>query len=375
MNEMELLTRFRDEVPANVNPARAEAALLTAIKAGETPAAAQETRRAQEGRRALGLTALRLPDVRLAERARAAWGTGAPRRRWARNAWRLSLVGGAGLALAAGVFAAQAILPGGTHPATGLTVRELAYRTSAAAAAQPNVRPGQWVYWQEKQFGGKPDGIFQVWTTADSTKAAYVYRGKVHLIKFTAPVMRDGKVVLRHGRPVMKPGGQSIGQPAIFVAPYGGVTTSGVSGRVPICYADLGSLPSSPLALNRYLSGLDLPGWGPAPVREFEIIKDLLTTYVMPPALTAELYQALGDIPGVTVDQHAVDVAGRHGIGFRVALPRSASGGFDEIIINPRSYLLMGQQLIANWPGSRGKVLGGTAILRMALVSGPGKQP
>lgn len=340
MNEMELLTRFRDEVPANVIPPRAEAALLTVIKAGETPAAAQQSR-------------------------------------WARNAQRLALVGGAGLALAAGVFAAQAILPGGTHPATGLTLRELAYRTSAAAAAQPNVQPGQWVYWQEKQFGGKPDGIFQVWTTADSTKAAYVYGGKVHLIKFTVPVMRDGKVVLRHGRPVMKPGGQSIGQPAIFVAPapYGGVTTSGVSGRVPISYADLGSLPANPLALNRYLSRLDLPGWGPAPVREFEIIKDLLTTYVMPPALTAELYQALGDIPGVTVDQHAVDVAGRHGIGFRVALPRSAGGGFDEIIINPGSYLLMGQQLMANGPGGHAKVLSGTAILQKALVSGPGIKP
>ena len=65
---------------------------------------------------------------------------------------------------------------------------------------------------------------------------------------------------------------------------------------------------------------------GPTPVREFEVIKELLTTYVMPPALTAELYRALGSIPGVTVDHDTVDGAGRLGIGFQITLPRAADG-------------------------------------------------
>jgi negative regulator of sigma E activity len=38
VNEMELLTRLRDEVPAEVIPARAETALRTAIQAEEVPA-------------------------------------------------------------------------------------------------------------------------------------------------------------------------------------------------------------------------------------------------------------------------------------------------------------------------------------------------
>ena len=39
--------------------------------------------------------------------------------------------------------------------------------------------------------------------------------------------------------------------------------------------------------------------------------------------------------------------------------------------INPGSYLLMGQQRMVNGPGGHAKVLGGTAILQKALVSGP----
>jgi hypothetical protein len=227
------------------------------------------------------------------------------------------------------------------------------------------------VYWQEKAVGGKPAGIFQVWTTADSRKAAYVYNGKVRFVPWWC------------GRPGTSSAGgcrQYIGQPAVFVLPGGrGVTMSSLTGTIPLRYADLGSLPSDPQALDRYLGRLHLPGWGPAPASEFEVIKELLASYVMPPRLTAELYQALGDIPRVTVDHHAVDVAGRKGIGFRITLPPLAGGGIDEIVINPRTYHLMGQQLMPSQPagsaGSAGHAESGTAILRQALVTGPGVQP
>ena len=86
----------------------------------------------------------------------------------------------------------------------------------------------------------------------------------------------------------------------------------------------------------------------------------MLTTYVMPPALTAELYHALGDLPRVTLDRNAVDTAGRHGVGFRI----KAGLGRYEIILNPRTYRLMGDET--------GK-FGGSAILSQARVSGPGK--
>ena len=54
----------------------------------------------------------------------------------------------------------------------------------------------------------------------------------------------------------------------------------------------------------------------------------------MPPALTAELYRALGNIPGVTVDRHATDIAGRHGLGFRSPCHRTGTKVFDELILD-----------------------------------------
>jgi hypothetical protein len=256
------------------------------------------------------------------------------------------------VAAGAGLITAQVIAAGGATPAGALTVHELAYRAAAAAERQPQVSPSQWVYWKETT-GSAASSTFQVWTTADSTKAAFLARGKVHFIDFS-PLG----------------GRQYIGQPS---ASSGGTVISGVTGTIPITYLGLGSLPSSPQALLRYLADLPLPhrsGWGPAPAREFAIIEELVTTYVMPPYLTAELYRALGDIPGVTVNGHTEDIAGRRGVGF--ISPSQPGGGNTELIFDSRTYRLMGDSLL--W-GPSHQLLNGTAILREAAVSGPGASP
>jgi hypothetical protein len=335
MNEMKLLEDFRAAVapPDEELLARTRARVLGG---------------GQDGRRARGR---RLPGSRP----------------------RLALTGVAAAATAAAVTVALATQGGGPERSATASsaVKELAYRVAAVAATRPNVRPGQWVYWQEKTVTapGKAAGpagheTFQVWTTADSGKAAYLSKGKVVLMSFP-PCL--------HGA-----GCQSIGQPVPATLPDGqGQVVTGVAGKIPVSYTGLRSLPRSPVALDRYLAGLPLRGWGPAPVREFEVIKELLTTYVMPPALTAELYRALGNIPGVTVDRDAVDAAGRRGIGFQITLPRAAGGEIDQLVLDPKTYSLMGQQLIlAPSAGSAaGRVLSGTAILSTALVSGPGVLP
>ena len=148
---------------------------------------------------------------------------------------------------------------------------------------------------------------------------------------------------------------------------------SWTTGKVPGPYAGLSSLPRNPVALDRYLAGLPWPGRGPAPVREFEIIKELAHHLCDAPALTAELYRALGNIPGVTIDRHATDIVGRHGIGFRIALPRSHGAGFDELILDPATFAVMGQQFVRGPAvgAKAGQVMIGTAVLKTALVSGP----
>jgi hypothetical protein len=287
---------------------------------------------------------------------------------------KLALTGLGGLAAAATATAVAMTLtssgagPAGTGAATTL-VKEMAYRAAAAAAARPEVPPGQWVYWQEKSYAS-PDGAlrpaFEVWTTADGTGAALLSRSKVMLLPCAQPSVGPRNSC------------QFIGQPIVMTGDRGENDGFGAtSGKIPVPYAGLSSLPRDPVALDRYLAALPLPGWGPVPVREFEILKELLTTYVMPPALTAELYQALGNIPGVTVDRHATDIAGRHGIGFRIALPTSQGAGFDELILDPATFAVMGQQLTLGQAAGvkAGQIMLGTAVLKTALVSGPGKLP
>jgi hypothetical protein len=297
------------------------------------------------------------PDAVAAARARldrATRDTGAPRRHSARRRWRLAVAGGLVAAAAAALIATQVAAPAGTPPAGALTVHELAYRAAAAASRQPAVPPGQWVFWREKTAGpgcGSGCGTSHVWTTADSGHAAWVYRGKV----------------------VSLGTGPFDGQPLPYLVPQGGWAVGSVTGKIPVSYAALRSLPRDPRALDRYLGRLRLPhlnGWGPPPAREFAIIEMMLTSYLMPPRLTAELYRALGAIPGVTVSDHAVDVAGRHGVGF--ISPALPGGDRKEIILNSHSYDLMGDNLLG---GASQRLVDGTAILQKALVSGPGVWP
>ena len=292
-------------------------------------------------------------------RQRIAAGRTGPRRRRARPV--LPAVGLAAAALVAAgatTLAATAGPPG--SPAGGtLTATELAYRAAAAAARQPEVHPGQWVYRKyltktpTKEF---PSRVTEFWTTADSLKAAWVSaRGRVHFFSGLA----------------------SLGLTAVPVKKVHGTWAFFGFLRLPVKYADLGSLPRSPKALDRYLGRLLPSSFGPVGDREFLIIEEMLTAYEMPPALTAEFYRALGGIPGITVDTHAVDVAGRHGVAFTLKKP-VALGVTPEIIVNPRTYQLMASEvLIPRTPGSAGPAVSaaGTAILQKVPVSGPGIRP
>ena len=273
------------------------------------------------------------------------------------------LVPAAGLAAAALVTAAAIILavtasPPGARPASRpLTATELAYRAAAAAARQPDVRPGQWVYRKYLTKESSRPGTTEFWTTADSVKAAWVSAtGKIHYF--------SGQASLGMAAALVKlPGHRSA---------YAGLLPS----QLPVKYKDLGSLPHDPQALDHYLGRQPGPGV-PKAAKEFMLIDAMLTGYVMPPRLTAEFYRALGDIPGVTADPHAVDV-GRPGVAFRITGHALGAEWTDEIILSPRTYRLMANQItIPPAPGSSSQAptVAGTAILREALVSGPGITP
>jgi hypothetical protein len=115
--------------------------------------------------------------------------------------------------------------------------------------------------------------------------------------------------------------------------------------------------------------------WTPD-TRAFAVIGTMPQSYVKPPRFTAELYRALGDIPGVTVDRNAVSVAGQRGIGFRCVFrfrsayesgPKAA-----EIIVSRPAYAYIGDYRATFFAGSKHL---GDALVRQALVPGPGIWP
>ncbi len=256
----------------------------------------------------------------------------------------------AGAAAAVVAAAALSVTSGSAAPARALTVAELSYRAAAAAARQPDLRPGQWVYrkWTDENPGSHPlFNTAESWTTADRSKYAIFDHGKLRVFRIP---------------PLPVPGL-----------------------HLSIPYRSIGSLPADPRALVTWLDHYGCTGPPPPPgitgrwhgclTDAFFLIENAIGAYVMPPRFTAELYRALTDIPGVTVDNNAVNVAGQRGIGFRLRGSLQRSPFFMEIILSRRTYAYIGSSMLS--ATEHGVVIQnhGAAVVRQALVSGPGVRP
>jgi hypothetical protein len=239
--------------------------------------------------------------------------------------WRLGIAASVAAALVAGVVVA--VLP--SAPVV-LTAKLLADRASAAALAQPAVSPGQWVYrvveWNNPDLpGAAKTGTEAGWETA------------------------DGMVT------------------------YGDNYSVGVdTGDYIPSYSKLGSLPASPAALDAYLARLVYPDSNPTPTQAgqaaFSVIEDMLTNYVLPPTLGAEIYQALAIIPGIEVNSHVIAIDGQSGVAF--VLPPTSQSEQLELILNASSYSFLGD---GNWvnpdnPSSFQE----TDVVQMVIVGAPG---
>jgi len=351
MNEIDLLARLRDEVPGDQVSAHAERRLADAIASGPATRLAPARRPGSRGW-------LALPG---------------------RPSWRLAT---AGLAVAILLVGTATALVAGTRstPAARLTAAELAYRAAASAARSPYVRPGQWVF---RELYARPKtpfeagGITRQWATANNKTNAFYLHGRLIVGPWSTwqPMGCISHIKPFHWVPCAPAHQQYLKFP---------VATPFVS------YSQLSSLPADPRQLIPVLAAKNPHGYlynmalqpgslvqaqtGRAPaqhgyvgspaLRAFSVICSLLSTYVMPPRLTAELYRALGDLHGVEVYRNVLDVTGRPGIAFYMPLRPHARSG-EDIIVNPRTYQLMGF-------GNRHI---GTAVLYQAIVAGPGVRP
>jgi hypothetical protein len=249
-----------------------------------------------------------------------------------RRYWRLALPVGAVTAAAA--VAVVAVLGGTATPshlraaatpsrsgpaATGRVSLAAQVLTVAArtVAVEPAARPGdrQWIYSRFVQTQtGTATQSDENWTRFDGREQAYYL---------------NGQLIVHH--------------------------ESSASGGPLSSYRELAALPAAPsaiLAAARQVVGTTQRQWenwssGSAVAElapktsgeaEFDYLAQLLwdAYAAAPPAALAHVYQAMADIPGVTVTRGLTSAVGRAGIGV------SANGGVSWLLLDPRTYQVIG---------------------------------
>jgi hypothetical protein len=239
-------------------------------------------------------------------------------------------VGAATLAVTGTVALAQFVV----SALTSLSPGQVSGDAAAAALARPAVRPGHWVLRTERSVGCAVSGLRRTWTTADAGNEAWKARGQWWFMdSSSAPLLVS--VSTCRDQPAVEVAPGQLGGGDVTVPGPGQTQIQAASERALFSYAGLGSLPRDPDALARHLGRLRLPAGtdlSQGGTRAFFLIYTL---------------------------------AGRAGIGLRLPL-RPGSGLTQEIVLAPRTYRLMGYQVLR---GQR--IVSGTALLRMMLVPRP----
>jgi hypothetical protein len=364
MDELTLVARLRQDLPAGIDLAGPERRLAAEISAATAAGGQAHTAR----------------EARMRETSRLGQIRG-KRRHGGRVV--VAALAAAAVAAAAAVYAvhSQPAPPGpvpaagsqaGLIPVTGAprpaaTAAQLvAYATRAAAAAPAfDPKPHDWIYTKTLAatssagegglLFGPPDGkaVTQSWARVDGRELAY----------------------LQHGKLVVGPG---AGEP-------GGWPDSG--------YRYLDSLPSRPAELTAVIEANlkaqhDVAGSGDIGV--FNAIQALMENKVLPLRLRAALYAVLASDPAVHFDPRVTDFAGQAGVAFYT---RQEGYLKVEIVINPRTYAYLGDRYVAyrarNLPAvisngvpsgpylhiRKGQVTGEEAVLQSGIVPRAGQVP
>jgi hypothetical protein len=377
VNELELVTSLREEVPLTAS-ARIERAVLAEIATSRqhAPDGARRHRATPSGRGPASRRTLR-PVIAGVLAAAAGAGVYA-------GVGLSGSAGQAGPSTMAWSGRPTAPWPSTVHPSYGRATSEaqlIAYITRAAAAVPGRApRPGEWVAVKLEHAGssggeggylfGPPDtrDVSLRWIRADQCASA----GIPPVPATTGPATTiTGKLTITT-RGYYGPGCQG--------------TTLG--GWPSVTYSYLDSLPTDPAALKDVLArnaGPDFAGNRDQAI--FQAIDALLDAGEMdgvavPPKLSAALYRVLQQLPGVQFDS-GTDLAGRQGLGFWMVL----EGYYKlELVIDPYTYTFMGFKDVAvrdhamtGTDGTRyvkaGHVMGWAALLGQAIVEKPGQLP
>jgi hypothetical protein len=385
MNELDLLTRLRDEIPLAEPSAAIEAIVLAGLR-GEGLA------------RPVGLDALLAGPSRPRNTAGNASRGRRPRSQTRR---RLSLAA-AGVA---GVVAAAAGIVGiGKSPQPALPPPPIAWSgrvtVMPADAGYPSLgranTEAQLVDYATRVAAATPasapaphDWVYIETEVADSTAGhgGFMFGPPNERIVGLQWTRVDWKVYASLDRALpasLRPGTEVRGK--LNISPGGGGT---LGSWKSVSYAYLNSLPTDPAKLAAVILAANTPGvrWqtGPAGVTIFTAIERLLTGQTegvwIPPKLAATMYQLLQILPGVKFD-NATDLAGRTGLGFYMVI------GYykQELVVSPVTYAFMGEETVAvqghqivgtdgTFDIRKGQVLGWIALLDEAIVHRVGQLP
>jgi hypothetical protein len=261
--------------------------------------------------------------------------------------------GAAGYAITAAARPSAANLPmtGRAHPGQAARQAVLAARVLRAAAAHvaregmtSEPSPGQWIYYKTVDYGYTgvidPSGVTtdQEWVTFDGRQTGYYQNGQI--VTHTSPIPSLGPAV-------------------------GPWEAWNIEATRKTAYDVLAALPTAPRALLKVIAGQAAgqnaeniasgnPIAGVVPKTEAQREFDYLTLILWnaapvggPPAAEAAAYRALAALPGITVQQGITDTAGGQAIGV------SDDGGYDQLLIDPVSYQVIGIRQLSNGIGPR----------------------
>ncbi|WP_326665871.1 CU044_5270 family protein [Streptomyces canus] len=217
---------------------------------------------------------------------------------------------------------------------------------AAADTSEPGVRDDQFLYIASKVASTYPK------TVDDKTT---VVSEKLHSRQvWQSPDGRNGWLI--------EPGNTS----------EDGITLAGPN-PLRSAYHRLAQLPTEPGALLRKIYQESDANRDPEVPRDqaaFVAIGDLLTESYPPANLTAALYKAAGEIPGVVAVDDAVDAVGRHGVA--IARLDEQSGQRTEWIFDKKTYAFLGERNVQVEPSEtfkKGTVTFTVAITQRAVVN------
>lgn len=307
----------------------------------------------------------------------------APRRRaWALNHPRLRqrrLASVVALAVAVAVALPLTLRGGAANPTSAAAaVLQRAAHAAAAAGGLPQLRPGE--YWYVKSYDTSAGATVvvpsvrggirvivdalttterQVWIGVD--RPGLDVRRIMHPITFLSTAARQQWI--RYGRPRQLEGGRMKLPPDSFIRPY----------------RQLQALPSNVDALWRMFQRY--AGNGSAASKDAEMfteIGDLLRYQPIPAKVRAALYLTAARIPGIQMLGRTHDGIGRPALA--VALNDTSSGMRNELLFDPRTYVLLGESSVVVKPPTTyhvkpGSVRTGSTYVTFGIVERIGLVP